>query len=297
MMKNIIRITQITIAAILVLGTLSLFQTAAEAAYKVSFESPNIEITSPGMNNQSIEGVLTVKGLSGLDKVWLCVRGPAGEINTYPAEVKEGHFTADIWLRFGEGTYTVWAGEDASRFDGSIRFEVQNATQKDNRYLTPSAYVDSNNPEIIKLVNSVVKQGMDDMQKLQAIHDWVAGNISYDYKAYLAGENNLNSASQIIKERTGICRDYAFVTAAMARAAGLPTRVVYGQADGNGQWESQLHAWNEVMVSGNWVSLDTTWDAGYVKDNSFVAAPSKKYFAPKAEIFAMTHAATSYTVH
>jgi len=296
-MRNIIRITQITIAAILVLGTLSLFQPAAEAAYKVSFESPNIEITSPSMNNQSIEGVLTVKGLSGLDKVWLCVRGPAGEISTYPAEVKEGHFTADIWLRFGEGTYTIWAGKDANHFDGAIRFEVQNATKKDNRYQAPSAYVDSNNPEIIKLAESLVTQDMNDMQKLQAIHDWVAGNIAYDYKAYLAGENKLVTASETIKTRSGICRDYAFVTAALARATGIPARVVYGQADGNGQWTSQLHAWNEVMVDGRWVSMDTTWDAGYVKDNQFVPALSKKYFDPKADVFALSHAATSYTVH
>ncbi|MGI6703787.1 MAG: transglutaminase domain-containing protein [Clostridia bacterium] len=85
------------------------------------------------------------------------------------------------------------------------------------------------------------------MEKIRAIHQWAASNIEYDYNAYLEGDNTMRAASETIKRGKGTCRDYSFVVAALARALGIPARVVYGSAAGTGGWDAQLHAWNEAI--------------------------------------------------
>jgi hypothetical protein len=288
---------KILLAAIISLFILLSGGQFAEASYSTGFKSPVIEITAPGSSGLAYDGIIKVQGKSGLNKVWFCLRGPSGELVTYSADVSGGNFELDLPLRFGQGRYTVWAGDNSKKFDGKIRFEVENRQQQDTRYTAPSAYVDSEHPDVVSLAAKIAPPEMSDMEKLQAIHGWVTRNISYDYQLYLSGENRLVTASQTIKDKQGTCRDYAFVVAALARAAGLPARVVYGQAGNQEGWASQLHAWNEVYAGGRWVSLDTTWDAGYIKDNNFVARAATKFFNPEEKTFAKTHLASNLTLH
>lgn len=295
-MKKLFYLTKILLSLVLVFVLFG-FSSEADASYSVGFKTPVIEITSPGSDDLTFDGILPVEGKSSLGKVWFCLRGPAGELVTYYADVSGGSFKLDLPLRFGQGKYTVWAGDNNKKFDGKIRFEVNNRQMLDTRYTAPSAYVDSNHPEIVSLAAELTSPEMTDLQKLQAIHKWVTENISYDYQLYLSGENRLVTASQTLKDRQGNCRDYAFLVAALARAAGLPARVVYGQAGNQESWSTQLHAWNEVYTDGCWVSLDTTWDAGYIKGNNFVARPTTKFFNPEEKTFAKTHLASNLTMH
>lgn len=266
----------------------------AAAAYSVGFQNSTIQITSPSSNDTSVDKVITIEGTSSLKKIFLCVRGPAGEVLVYPVAVTSGSFSKEIWLRFGAGKYTIWAGDNDKQFDGSIRFEVQNNSQGDYRYLAPSGYVNSDSPEIRKIANELVNEKMDDLQKAKAIHDYVAKNVKYNYSVYLSGINQLNTATAVLDTQLGVCRDYAFTFAAIARAAGIPTKVVYGDAI-NSAKNIEKHAWNEAYVNGQWINIDTTWDAGYIKDAKFVTALSDKYFNIPAETFAKTHTVTSVT--
>jgi hypothetical protein len=281
----------------LVLIGLLCFSLPASADYSTGFSSSVMRITSPSSSGFDCEGTLNIEGTSKLDRVWFCVRGPAGELVTNPAEVLDGSFKLEMQLRFGPGKYTVWAGDSSTRFDGVIRFELENKLAADTRYITPSAYVDSDNQSVVNLVNQIVTPQMGETAKLKAIHDWVAGNISYDYQAYLAGQSQLVPASETLKSKKGVCRDYAFLVAAMSRAAGLQAKVINGQAYKDNTWAAQSHAWNEVYADGRWVTVDATWDAGYIQNNNFVAALSTKYFAPDIQEFALTHYASANTYH
>ncbi|MDI6705166.1 MAG: transglutaminase-like domain-containing protein [Bacillota bacterium] len=110
--------------------------------------------------------------------------------------------------------------------------------------------------------------------------------------------SQVNKASTVLEEGQGICRDYAYLVAALARSLDIPARVVYGSVvDRNNGWEPQLHAWNELQVDGRWVIVDATWDAGYIKNGKFVSSPSNKYFDPDNEEFAATHKDAKVTLH
>ncbi|UWG96982.1 transglutaminase-like domain-containing protein [Dehalobacter sp. DCM] len=291
----------ITVKVIAVILTalffLPLGSAKAEAAYSIGFQTETVQVTSPSANNLQYDRSFTIAGTSSLRSVWVCLRGPAGEITTYPITVYNGSFSKEIWLRFGAGTYTVWVGDNNKQFDGRIRFEVQNTSTDDYFNLTPSGLVNSDNKAVINLANSLTTDSMTEMQKVKAIHSWVTKNIKYDTQAYYAGKIGNYSATDVINRKLGTCRDYSFAFAALCRASGIETRVVYGNAWSSSQKKYELHAWNEVNVDGEWLSVDTTWDAGYIKNSKFVVASTSKYIGMNPATFNKTHQLTKVTLY
>ena len=269
----------------------------SEAAQIKRFKSDLIKITSPAVNNSECCQFITIEGTSSLNELWLCLRGPQGEITTYPVNVCAGKFSAKIWLRFGVGKYTVWAGDNNRKFDGRIRFDVQNTSSENYLALTPSGFVNSKDPKIIAIASSITNDKMTMMEKSKAVHDWVADHITYDTNAYYSGIIGMNTASAVIESSKGTCRDYSFVYAAIARAAGIPTKVVYGNALNSRTKEFEKHAWNQSLIYGVWVNVDTTWDAGYINNKKFIAANINAYFNADTEKFNKTHYLTATTLY
>ncbi len=70
----------------------------------------------------------------------------------------------------------------------------------------------------------------------------------------------------LFETRSGFCEHYASAFAVLARAAGLPARVVAGYQGGERNpfgdyWivrQSDAHAWTEVWLEGRWVRFDPT---------------------------------------
>ncbi len=65
----------------------------------------------------------------------------------------------------------------------------------------------------------------------------------------------IRSATDVYGRRRGVCRDYATLYTAIARAAGLPTRLCAGIVYSQGRF--YYHAWAESYV-GKWVAFDPT---------------------------------------
>ncbi|HDR4604051.1 S-layer homology domain-containing protein [Bacillus cereus] len=98
------------------------------------------------------------------------------------------------------------------------------------------------------IVSSITQAGMDDHEKVKAIHDYVVKHVSYDtsYKAYTAYEALVN--------RSAVCQGYALLTYQLLKEAGIENHFVVGTGDG------QPHAWNLVKIENKWYHLDTTFD-------------------------------------
>ncbi|MCX8052365.1 MAG: transglutaminase-like domain-containing protein, partial [Armatimonadetes bacterium] len=69
------------------------------------------------------------------------------------------------------------------------------------------------------------------------------------------------SASDVLESKIGVCRDYATLFAAMARAVGVPSKVVSGLLYLNDGF--YYHAWVECWV-GEWVPFDATMPTDFV---------------------------------
>jgi transglutaminase-like putative cysteine protease len=66
----------------------------------------------------------------------------------------------------------------------------------------------------------------------------------------------------VYKAKMGICYDYATLMASVMRSQGIPARVVMGYSP---DIPNVYHAWNDVLINGAWVTMDTTYDAAYVQ--------------------------------
>jgi hypothetical protein len=82
----------------------------------------------------------------------------------------------------------------------------------------------------------------------------------------------VRSAKDVYGRRRGVCRDYATLYTALARAAGVPTRLCAGIVYAEGKFF--YHAWAESFV-GRWVAFDPTlYDA---RQANFVDATHIKF--------------------
>jgi hypothetical protein len=63
------------------------------------------------------------------------------------------------------------------------------------------------------------------------------------------------STEEILTQKRGKCVEYAVLFAAIARAAGLPTRMALGERYQDGAWVG--HMWNEVWL-GEWIAVDAS---------------------------------------
>lgn len=115
------------------------------------------------------------------------------------------------------------------------------------RYLWPSRYCESDRFE-----DFVEREfdGLDGGARVAAMAAWIHAKLDYRPGA----SDTTTTAAETFVSRRGVCRDYAHLLAAFARAAGIPARLVsaYG-------WKvdpPDFHALVEVWLGGAWHLVD-----------------------------------------
>ena len=86
------------------------------------------------------------------------------------------------------------------------------------------------------------------------------GKFVHSYLQYDASYfGKLLTVPEILDSKKGVCAEFATLYNALARAAGIPSAVVYGYAYGEyNKFES--HAWNMVYANNTWFYVDPTWN-------------------------------------
>ena len=121
-------------------------------------------------------------------------------------------------------------------------------TEENKEYLEPNAYIQSDDTEIQRLAGEIVGGEKDAFQAALRLERWVADNMKFDLGIVFA------PATEIIRDRRGTCVGYATLLATLARAAGLPTRIVMGYVYALGMFGG--HAWAEIRLGDSWVPFD-----------------------------------------
>jgi len=114
--------------------------------------------------------------------------------------------------------------------------------------------------KVNSIINEVIKDGMSDLEKEKAIHDYLVLNCRYDYDNFLKGTipEESYSAYGLLINGAGVCQAYAEATQILLSRAGIECMIVTGSANGVGGWGG--HAWNIVKIDGKYYHLDVTWD-------------------------------------
>jgi len=124
-------------------------------------------------------------------------------------------------------------------------------------WLSPAAYVDSDALAIRRRARDIVREEKNIYRAALAIRDWIHRSMKP------RGEMGiLRPATDVLKDLSGVCRDYSVLFAALARASGIPCRVVGGLVLNRGDF--YYHAWNEIWTGAQWVPLDCTAPDAFV---------------------------------
>ena len=221
-------------------------------------------------------------------------------------------FQRKVYFRNGPGDYKIQLGKHkiSTPPDAYVIFgsgEVTAAYLPDP-YLSPSTLIQSDDPSILNLSQKITTDAKahSDLEKALAIHDWVTRNISYDVETLSQLNENPDwidpagqtSALSTLQTKKGLCQEYAYITIALLRAAGIRSAFVSGDASYDDiHWMVDQHAWVHAFVDNRRIEIDPTWDAGSLGTSSgskvevFHFSPGEKFFDPPAAEFAKTHRA------
>lgn len=174
-------------------------------------------------------------------------------------------------LQMGSGRYVVslYKNVKANRYskDAEMSLDVQ-LDREEAAFLCPSQYVNytPDSPAVQK--SEELCAGLtSDAEKLEAVREFMSKSFVYDYVRALTGPGQyLGDIDGCYETRMGLCQDLAAVAACMLRVQGIPTQLVIGQAD------NMYHAWNSVLIDGEYRHLDITAAlGGFSKDVVYTA--------------------------
>lgn len=144
----------------------------------------------------------------------------------------------------------VLSGAELTVHRETLPSEAAKACDGPKEALASTPYIQSGNKVIGEQVATILGDTQGDLAKVKKLAAWVFANLE---KRPVLG---IPDALTTLETRRGDCNEHAALFAALARRAGIPTRVAAGVTYHAGAF--YYHAWNEVCLDGRWLSLDTT---------------------------------------
>lgn len=89
-------------------------------------------------------------------------------------------------------------------------------------------------------------------ERLRAVSSWVGTRLSY----VLGSSSPIDGALETLRDRRGVCRDYAHLVVGLLRGLDVPARLVAVYAPGLAPMD--FHAVAEAWVDGAWRVVDAT---------------------------------------
>ncbi|MBQ6477632.1 MAG: hypothetical protein IJI43_04290 [Bacilli bacterium] len=132
---------------------------------------------------------------------------------------------------------------------------------KESAYITKDLinYLDSNNIKhnlteedlynsikTDEIINTIIKPSMDNDEKIRSICKYVIDNIEYNENLFL--ESNENPLTYALKEKSGVCSSYAYLTSVLLNKAGIDSYRI----------SNNDHTWNLVELNNKYYYIDNT---------------------------------------
>lgn len=115
-----------------------------------------------------------------------------------------------------------------------------------------------------QLVNSLIRPGMTEAQKLRALHDGIIHRSRYT-------KEPMGNVCDLLLNKRGTCEAYSRTLWLLCRMSGLKCHIIYGHAD-------EPHAWNLVCIDNQWYHVDATWDDPVTVNNPQEQTLSYRYY-------------------
>jgi hypothetical protein len=135
--------------------------------------------------------------------------------------------------------------------DGPVTYEIPYTGKDRNESLQPTVLIQSDDKRIKDQSVKILSGEKDAREAAKKINEWVYNAIE---KTPVV---SIPSALEVLSQRVGDCNEHTTLYTALARAAGIPTRMAVGivyMRDG-----FYYHAWPEVWL-GRWTAIDPTFN-------------------------------------
>jgi hypothetical protein len=186
--------------------------------------------------------------------------GPIDRLESLTVEVRWKDIGLDRFRLSDDRQRLVERSDEGGRYRVVVRIEPPRPVESPVRFpiaaaefaaeLGESRFIKPHDPKIVGAAREVTRGKANTLEAVRALSEWVS---KYVEPAYIA---DTLSGPEVLAYRKGKCSEIATLFASMARAVGIPTRIVLGDRLLPGMWGG--HMWNEVYV-GRWISVD----AGY----------------------------------
>ncbi len=130
--------------------------------------------------------------------------------------------------------------------------DFQGAAQAHHEFLTPSAYIQCDNPEIMKVAKEIVGNEESAILRTKKLVRAVYQMIRK------VATPSMPSAIDVLKTKEGDCNEHAVLFTALARSIGIPAKIYVGLVNLRGD-AYFYHAWCAVWL-GKWVAVDPTFN-------------------------------------
>ncbi len=117
-------------------------------------------------------------------------------------------------------------------------------------YLNPSRYCESD--ELLDFAMQHFGTLLPGYSRVTAICNWTFDELSYAPGSTLP----TTTACDVLKQKRGVCRDFAHVAISLCRAMGIPARYVAGYAVNLNP--PDFHGFFEAYLDGRWFLFDAT---------------------------------------
>lgn len=130
--------------------------------------------------------------------------------------------------------------------------------------------------------------------KVRAIYYWIAHTIRYDVSKMNLNETYTDPqelVDEVLKNRKGVCANYAALFNAFCKAAGIQSYIIEGYTRQNEKTIFIGHAWNAVKIDNKFYCIDATWASGYVNGRRYTQMFRDKFFMIPPVEFIRSHMA------
>ncbi len=183
-------------------------------------------------------------------------------LSPVPEEIyidQDGNYLARYLLSGKENQTVIFRGsiflypEDRKKIISS-EATVENIPEDVRENYTGSeVFWEVDDPVIQEKAVQLTDSGASVISNLNSIYDYVVAHLSYDKERLAGAFERLGAKKALERRNNALCTEYADLFIALARAAGIPARLVEGYAHSavvvdTPQVEDALHAWVEVYV-------------------------------------------------
>ena len=211
------------------------------------------QVSAPG--EAVIDDERATLDYSNISEGYFCVRSKLGSVKVkvlvdvagsqYQYTIQDTDQFITVPLSQGNNSYAVGIWENVTGDQYAAVFSCNldvSLNDEFSPFLYPNQFVNfSTGDASTQLSEQLANGATSDVEAINGVYSWVVENVTYDEeKALTVASGYLPNNANTIETKTGICFDYAVLTASMLREQRIPAKLVIGYAG------SAYHAWIEV---------------------------------------------------